>query len=167
MVAVPTDPQVTTHLQRVYSNHVAFRIATCGTGLHALIHFDDDLRLPFGAAVAFIQATKTVREADFAGLPIFGALSRAEQANETLRRELCGIAGIQDVRVRENAAGLDFLVTVDVELYDAETMIIPVFQSLMGMFPDLAIEFMIASADEIGPEVVAAWGNAPCSPDET
>jgi hypothetical protein len=153
---------VTTDLQR-YSNHVA----TGGTGLHALIHFDDDLRLPFGAAVAFIQATKTVREADFAGLPIFGALSRAERANETLRRELCGVAGIHDVRVRENAEGLDFLVTVGIELYEAETAIIPVFQSLMGMFPDLAIEFMIASADEIGPEVVTAWGDELCSPDGT
>jgi hypothetical protein len=167
VVTVPADFQVRTDLQRVYSNHVAFRVVTGGAGLHAPIHFDDDLRLPFDAVVAFIQATKTVREADFAGLPVFGALSRAEQANETLRRELCGIAGIHDVRVRENADGLDFLVTVDVELYEAETAIIPVFQSLMGMFPDLAIEFMIASADEIGPEVVAAWGNAPCSPDET
>jgi hypothetical protein len=158
---------VTTDLQRVYSNHVAFLMSTCDTGVYALIHFDDDLRLPSRAAVAFIQATKTVREADFAGLPIFGALSRAEQANKTLRRELCDVAGIHDVRVRESADGLDFLVTVDVELYDAETMIIPVFQSLMGMFPDLAIEFMIASSDEIGPEVVAAWGNDLCSPDET
>jgi len=149
VVALRTD------LQRFYWNHVAFRGVAGGTRPHALIRFDDDLRLPFGEMLAL------------AGVRIFGAPSRAERANETLRRELCGIAGIQDVRVRENAAGLDFLVTVDVELYDAETMIIPVFQSLMGMFPDLAIEFMIASADEIGPEVVAAWGNAPCSPDET
>lgn len=153
---------VTTDLQR-YSNHVA----TGGAGLNAPIHFDDDLRLPFGEVVAFIQATKTVREADFAGLPVFGTPSQREQANERLRRELCGVSGIRSVRVRENAEGLDFLVAVDMELYDAETMIIPVFQSLMGMFPDLAIEFMIASADEVGPEVVAAWGNAPCSPDET
>lgn len=158
---------VTTDLQPVYSNHVGFRMVTGGAGLEAPIHFDDDLRLPFDAVVAFIQATKTVREADLAGLPMFGTSSQREQANETLRRELCGVRGIHNVRVRESAEGLDFLVTVDLELYDAETMIIPVFQSLMGMFPDLAIEFMIASADEIGPEVVTSWGDDLHQPDET
>lgn len=167
MVTVPTDFQVTTDLQRVYSNHVAFCVVTGGAGLRAPVHFDDDLRLPFDAVVAFIQATKTVREADVAGLPMFGTPSQREQANETLRRELCGVRGIRSVRVRENAEGLDFLVTVDMELYEAETAIIPVFQSLMGMFPDLAIEFMIASADEIGPEVVTSWGDDLCSPDQT
>jgi len=160
VVAVPTDFQVTRDSQRVYSNHRG------GMGLHGAIHFDGDLRVPFGAEVAFIQATKTVREADFAGLPIVGTPSRAEQASETLRRELCGVRAVHSVRVREDADGLDFLVTVDVELYDAETVIIPVFQSLMGMFPDLAIEFMIASADEIGPEVVTSWGDDLCSPDQ-
>lgn len=155
MVAVPTDFQVTRDSQRVYSNHVAFRVITGGAPLRAPIRFDDDLRLPFGEVVAF------------AGVRIFGTPSRGEQANETLRRELSSVRGIHDVRVRENADGLDFLVTVDVELYDAETMIIPVFQSLMGMFPDLAIEFMIASADEIGPDVVTAWGDDLCSPDGT
>lgn len=149
MVAVTTD------LQPVYSNHVGFRMVTGGAGLEAPIHFDDDLRLPFDAVVAL------------AGVRIFGTPSRAEQANETLRRELCGVRAVHSVRVREDADGLDFLVTVDVELYDAETMIIPVFQSLMGMFPDLAIEFMIASADQIGPEVVTSWGDDLCSPDET
>jgi hypothetical protein len=167
VVAVRRDFEVTTDLQRVYSNHVAFRMVMGDARLRLPVHFDDDLRLPFDAVVTFIQATKTVREADFAGLPIFGTASHREQANETLRRELRGVGGIHNVRVQENADGLDFLVTVDVELYDAETVIIPVFQSLMGVFPDLAIEFMIASADEIGPEVVTSWGDDLCSPDQT
>jgi len=155
VVTVPTDFQVTRDSQRVYSNHVTFHVVTGDAPLRAPIHFDDDPRLPFGEVVAF------------AGLQILGARSRREQATETLRGELRGVAGIHNVRVQENADGLDFLVTVDVELYDAETVIIPVFQSLMGVFPDLAIEFMIASADEIGPEVVTSWGDDLCSPDQT
>lgn len=158
---------VTTDLQPVYSNHVAFRVVTGGRGMPAPVHFDDDLRLPFDAVVAFIQATKTAREADLAGLPMFGTPSQREQANERLRRELSGVRGIHSVRVREGAEGLDFLVTVDAELYEAETVIIPVFQSLMGMFPDLAIEFMIAQAGEIGPEVVSSWGEDLHQSDET
>ncbi len=155
MVTAPKDLEVTTDLQRVYWNHVAFGGVTGDTRLDALIRFDDDVRLPFAEVVAF------------AGLRVFGTPSQRDQANERLRRELSGVRGIHSVRVREGAEGLDFLVTVDAELYEAETVIIPVFQSLMGMFPDLGIEFMIASADEIGPEVVTSWGDHLCSPHQT